>query len=159
MIYSDLDGFVPVFHDIKDTISDEDTESVEEEWKDVAEFDIVVPLFEPFKCDLCPMMYDDDIRLRLHRSSYHVACSNKTWQCYDCKKEFRTCPQLRKHVAVHGRNRDHICNKCGKGFLNKYNLSDHYATHSDERPFVCACGKSYKLRQVLLAHMRKCSEL
>lgn len=71
---------------------------------------------------------DDSLNGRInYQGSAHI--------CEDCKKEFRSFPELEHHsVEMHKR---YLCEHCGKSFTARPNRDRHVRYHTGERPYKC----------------------
>jgi len=79
----------------------------------------------------------------------------KSYDCRECERVFKTEELLQKHLRNHSENRPHKCPQCPKGFKQPSHLSQHLRTHTDERPFICTvCNKAFKQSCQLKQHMR-----
>ncbi|XP_059082648.1 zinc finger protein 43-like [Tigriopus californicus] len=84
---------------------------------------------KPFKCDICPMQFNQARDLRAHRMQNHSS------------------------------ERPHTCQVCGKGFVHKFYLEEHTSYHTGERRFQCGiCGKQFQSNSVLNKHQSRHNE-
>ena len=75
-------------------------------------------------CTVCGKLFVDNRQLK-HHSLIHTG--ERPAECEICKKTFRQCGTLRRHVqSVHLGNRSHVCAQCGKGFKRLAHLKEHW---------------------------------
>lgn len=73
--------------------------------------------------------------------------------CKYCGKSFCRAYDLRKHLVVHTKEKEHRCDVCGKSFGLPTNLRRHQRIHTGEKPFECqTCGRSFNQQNTLKAH-------
>ncbi|KAI9365992.1 A designed zinc finger protein bound To Dna, partial [Zopfochytrium polystomum] len=69
------------------------------------------------------------------------------YPCPTCPKSFRARANLRDHLRIHNRARNHPCPTCHKTFYRSQDLLRHQSTHMlpSERPHVCpnGCGRRF----------------
>lgn len=78
----------------------------------------------------------------------------RKYKCQFCEKTFRASDNLSKHInSQHTRTRTYVCEVCSRVFYCNVNLLTHMKCHSDEK-FQCnECGKSFKTKRSLKAHL------
>ncbi|XP_077286097.1 uncharacterized protein LOC143911194 [Arctopsyche grandis] len=107
-------------------------------------------------CPQCHLRFSSEADLSVH-SSIHLAEGDKR-VCQECKKEFSTMIQLRRHVRTHLKDKPHKCSICQKGFPEMGSLTRHFRSHTGEireKKHVCSvCNKSYYDRHSLRVHQR-----
>eukprot|EP00094_Tigriopus_californicus_P008872 TCALIF_08553-PA protein Name:"Similar to ZNF92 Zinc finger protein 92 (Homo sapiens)" AED:0.14 eAED:0.14 QI:0/0.33/0.25/1/1/1/4/69/455 len=72
---------------------------------------------KPFKCDICPMQFNQARDLRAHRE--------RRFQCGICGKQFQSNSVLNKHQSRHNEKKDHKCHQCSKAFTVIADLRAH----------------------------------
>lgn len=81
--------------------------------------------------------------------------SQKSFQCYVCKKHFSRKFTLDMHLLIHQGLKPHKCNVCHKSFRQKGTLMRHKALHSTTALFQChLCNKAYRQKNVYLHHLK-----
>ncbi|KAM9810262.1 uncharacterized protein ACB057_004203 [Neosynchiropus ocellatus] len=75
-------------------------------------------------------------------------------RCWRCCRAFTCVTSLRDHQKACSR-RPFTCSQCGKSFRMKGNLKAHMIGHTGEKPFSCPqCGKCFNRRHILKNHLR-----
>ncbi|KAK2821314.1 hypothetical protein Q7C36_020657 [Tachysurus vachellii] len=77
--------------------------------------------------------------------------------CPCCGKTFLTPGQLKRHMAVHQKNRPrpYRCDLCGKSYAYAQVLEIHRRTHTGERPYHCKfCERRFNQKGHLIEHER-----
>ncbi|KAG8237965.1 hypothetical protein J437_LFUL019048 [Ladona fulva] len=105
----------------------------------------------PCICGVCNLGFASRQELELHK---HV--HQKEYSCEDCKTEFLTVRNLKRHLRYcQGRAHIHKCQICGKEASQKCNLRLHLQTHSLVKKFECnICHKKQNYMHQLYDHMR-----
>lgn len=95
----------------------------------------------PFLCDTCGMEFKRYGLLRAHNNSSHSK-SEQAFQCFMCKKSYRSRQILRMHMNSH--SIIFKCNLCGQVCSSKASLYRHAKMHRVENSFTCdVCGKGF----------------
>ncbi|XP_071189432.1 zinc finger and SCAN domain-containing protein 21-like [Salvelinus alpinus] len=133
--------------------------------------------FPKFICPDCAQVFASQKCLTHHRRSH-----NKALGCSECGKQFRDKYNLKCHMRTHTGESPYTCTDCGDVFAQLKGLQEHRNIHTEERPFRCSvcgevfhhshtltkhkllhsqesflctrCGKSFKLNDDLLRHLR-----
>jgi hypothetical protein len=121
-------------------------------------------------CSICEKRFDGPHgpkNLRFHMQTTHS--EDRPWPCTMCEKRFKRKGGLRTHLeAVHDsqlevmedeehRTKPHACAHpgCGRRFKLKNLLTAHLRVHSDERPHPCThCEKRFKTKGELKSHLK-----
>jgi len=126
------------------------------------------------KCDLCPSVFVDEGRLRIHINS-HDKDGGKTFGCQYCEETFLILKDLKSHRKSHPEYKSRIkrkwqrkenklpddtkvdtsvvCDECGKTFKSKSFLNKHRFLHTGERPYSCdQCSKAFPTEFQLRSH-------
>lgn len=75
--------------------------------------------------------------------------------CTICNKRFVTSPELKNHLIIHTKERNHKCNTCNKAFGTKKTLLTHIKIHTGEKNYVChVCSKAFTQAHVLRKHFK-----
>ena len=105
-------------------------------------------------CKECGKAYSTKSSLAQHVHHYHR--HPMAYDCDVCKKKFNRKDFLIKHVKTHTQDRTFQCVQCDKQFKTRASLSAHVnGTHNDKRRFVCDfCGMRTSWRLSYLEHMK-----
>jgi len=109
-------------------------------------------------CPYCRQVLKSKYSLDSHIKVVHRKI--KTVKCQICDKSFSNNSELGKHNrAVHDEDRDELveCGECGeqvkKCYLNRHRS---YRHSKNNKTKICPkCGKDFKSRETMLAHVRK----
>lgn len=74
-----------------------------------------------------------------------------------CGREFQLKGNLKRHMNIHGGDKQFSCAWCGRGFLRKADMEVHTRVHTGEKPHACrfpGCDRSFARRSDLLSHER-----
>ncbi|KAL7292475.1 hypothetical protein TKK_0014051 [Trichogramma kaykai] len=139
---------------------------------------------EPYKCNLCPKIFDYKRYLNKHIVTVHITerpfqcdwCKKafafknslkkhfrlmhtieRPFECEICKKKFEKEAALTKHVNfVHINRKIHKCDICSKQFTTNCSLRKHQDTrHFQIRKYECElCQKNFTQKGVLNKHIK-----
>lgn len=151
---------------------------------------------KPFKCDSCPAAFSKKQSLKLHIRREHdvnfdaylceqcpekkfasayllkkhqndVHCTERSYQCNECDKFFKTRAHLKNHMnnlhhkveVITDGSYEEIrtffeCEICLKCFTAKSSLIRHQMIHTGQKPYVCHCGKAFRSSDELKSHLR-----
>merc|ERR1712129_235463 len=112
------------------------------------------------KCEFCDVSMASKSKLRKHIQDIH--CDLRPYKCQVCDKRFKRNGHLNEHKLIHTGERPHRCKTCSKTFSTTKSLSLHSLMHTGEKPHRCPepeCGKSFRQRPHLKAHLLSHSEL
>ncbi|GAB0099038.1 hypothetical protein DMENIID0001_148580 [Sergentomyia squamirostris] len=119
-----------------------------------------------FHCDLCPMVFLEEIFLRNHKEKKHQLSMDMSivkedeldelWICDVCDKKFDTEDLYRQHLTVHEENQD-SCLICTRKWRSYGEMMNHMKYHrkkiNTNVAFHCSiCNKSFKTREDLDIH-------
>ncbi|XP_075441615.1 zinc finger protein 236 isoform X2 [Ascaphus truei] len=110
---------------------------------------------KPHRCDQCPMSFNLDFNLTLHKSTHNV--DEPT--CPVCKKKFSRVASLKAHIMLHEKEEILICPECGDEFTLQSHLSLHMEDHRQElagnKTYSCkSCKKTFDTSPQLKDHMK-----
>ncbi|KAM8966935.1 zinc finger protein 236 [Pelodytes ibericus] len=110
---------------------------------------------KPHRCDQCPMSFNIDFNLTLHKATHNV--NNAT--CPACNKKFSRVASLKAHIMLHEKEEILICSECGDEFTLQSHLSLHMEEHRQElagnKTYSCkSCKKTFDTTVQLKDHMK-----
>ncbi|XP_053324282.1 zinc finger protein 236 [Spea bombifrons] len=110
---------------------------------------------KPHRCDQCPMSFNIDFNLTLHKSTHNVTDPT----CPACNKKFSRVASLKAHIMLHEKEETLICSECGDEFTLQSHLSLHMEEHRQElsgsKTFSCkSCKKTFDTAPQLKDHMK-----
>ncbi|KAM4705525.1 zinc finger protein 236 [Rhinophrynus dorsalis] len=110
---------------------------------------------KPHRCDQCPMSFNIDFNLTLHKSTHNV--DDPT--CPACNKKFSRVASLKAHIMLHEKEEILICSECGDEFTLQSHLSLHMEEHRQElsgnKTYSCkSCKKTFDSAPELKDHMK-----
>ncbi|OCT76558.1 zinc finger protein 236 isoform X2 [Xenopus laevis] len=110
---------------------------------------------KPYRCDQCPMSYNIDFNLTLHKATHNV--DDPT--CPACSKKFSRVASLKAHIMLHEKEETLICSECGDEFTLPNHLSLHMEEHRQEmagnKTYSCkSCKKTFDSTPQLKEHMK-----
>lgn len=74
--------------------------------------------------------------------------------CKICDNKLSSIYTLKRHMAVHNKDKPYNCNLCSKSFTQKVVLNEHILMHSGEKRYACnICQKSFQQNNHLKYHM------
>jgi len=75
-------------------------------------------------------------------------------KCELCGNKFSSIYTLKRHMAMHNKQRPFKCKLCSKSFTQKVVLKEHILMHTGEKRFVCnICDKNFQQNNHLKYHM------
>ncbi|XP_053570824.1 zinc finger protein 236 isoform X2 [Bombina bombina] len=110
---------------------------------------------KPHRCDQCPMSFNIDFNLTLHKSTHNVDDP----VCPACNKKFSRVASLKAHIMLHEKEEILICSECGDEFTLQTHLSLHMEEHRQEivgsKTYSCkSCKKTFDSAPQLKDHMK-----
>ncbi|XP_030067684.1 zinc finger protein 236 [Microcaecilia unicolor] len=110
---------------------------------------------KPHRCDQCPMSFNIDFNLTLHKCTHNVEDPT----CPVCNKKFSRVASLKAHIMLHEKEENLICSECGDEFTLQSQLSLHMEEHRQEltgsKIYSCkACKKVFETSLQLKEHMK-----
>uniref|UniRef100_A0A1B0GL11 Putative c2h2-type zn-finger protein n=1 Tax=Lutzomyia longipalpis TaxID=7200 RepID=A0A1B0GL11_LUTLO len=157
-----------IIEDESDILQDKDEiMEIEEEFNDeIIERIIEAPQLESY--DEVDVSYKasntDQTAVKSHTESdkiYSIVKRSKNSSednhfCIQCKKDFSTKTNLRRHMLTHADQKPFQCSICGNGFTQKGSLKQHMHLHTGERPYKCTfCNDSFTQAKTLVNHIRR----
>ncbi|XP_052250230.1 zinc finger protein ZFP2-like isoform X2 [Dreissena polymorpha] len=102
-------------------------------------------------CDICDKKFSSNASMRRHRE---IHTGVKKFSCDLCGNSYTQKHNLTKHMRLHTGEKPYKCRHCEKEFYILHHLKNHLALHG-EAPFRCeTCGKAYKHKYKMEAHIR-----
>lgn len=94
------------------------------------------------------------------KKNRHCTDAEGSFECYICKKNFETSPELKRHKAIHMKNGDYRCSTCDVSFKDEFRLKRHDTlVHTQEKPWQCDyCKEYYNLKANLKRHVSYCKQ-
>eukprot|EP00092_Neocalanus_flemingeri_P029541 GFUD01032084.1.p1 GENE.GFUD01032084.1~~GFUD01032084.1.p1 ORF type:complete len:464 (-),score=93.06 GFUD01032084.1:57-1448(-) len=80
------------------------------------------------------------------------------FSCSSCSKVFKTPADIKRHVVVHTKQKNHQCNICMKSFGYKYVLERHLHTHNPADIHCPKCDKKFSHQSNLEIHLKRIHE-
>ena len=75
-------------------------------------------------------------------------------KCELCGNNFSSIYTLKRHMAIHNKQRPFTCKLCSKSFTQKVVLKEHILMHTGEKRFICnICDKNFQQNNHLKYHM------
>lgn len=117
---------------------------------------------DTYKCEVCEESFPLYKLYKMHRQKQHPQ-PQPTFSCSVCQKVFSRKANMQSHLECHVEEKQTKCLVCDKLFKGKMHLASHmYSKHSNTYsethkpgPMLCQfCGKPFKTRRCLLAHLR-----
>ncbi|XP_063915914.1 oocyte zinc finger protein XlCOF20-like [Zophobas morio] len=107
------------------------------------------------KCTKCSKTFPTYGKLRSHVKVHKM---EEGYRCDLCDKRYHTAQNLWRHKRRHSENKPYPCPECKMAFPFKHALDRHFqAKHELDANFPCTyCPKRYKVRETLVAHVKKC---
>ncbi|KPP72157.1 zinc finger protein 236-like [Scleropages formosus] len=110
---------------------------------------------EPHRCDQCPMSFNVEFNLTLHKSTHNL----EDLTCPECCKKFSRVASLKSHIMLHEKEENLICSECGDEFILQSQLSLHLEDHRKEfngsKVYTCnICSKEFKMSSQLKEHKK-----
>nr|XP_055065958.1 zinc finger protein 236-like isoform X1 [Misgurnus anguillicaudatus] len=110
---------------------------------------------KPYRCDQCPMSYNVEYNLDLHKSTH----TTNEPKCPVCQKKFSRVASLKAHVMVHEKEENFLCSECGDEFILQSQLSLHLEEHRQElsgtKLYTCkTCSKDFTAHNQLKEHLK-----
>ena len=96
-----------------------------------------------YKCDVCMKEFNNLTRCNVHKRRVHT----KPYKCQECKSQFGSSFELKKHI-----NEKHLglavkCNICDKVLANEKTFKTHMEVHSSESHYCKDC--EYTTRSIV----------
>ncbi|XP_018605792.1 zinc finger protein 236 isoform X1 [Scleropages formosus] len=110
---------------------------------------------KPHRCDQCPMSFNVEFNLTLHKSTHNL----EDLTCPECCKKFSRVASLKSHIMLHEKEENLICSECGDEFILQSQLSLHLEDHRKEfngsKVYTCnICSKEFKMSSQLKEHKK-----
>uniref|UniRef100_A0AAY4EIS5 C2H2-type domain-containing protein n=1 Tax=Denticeps clupeoides TaxID=299321 RepID=A0AAY4EIS5_9TELE len=110
---------------------------------------------KPHRCDQCPMSFNVEFNLALHKSTHTTADPI----CPVCLKKFSRIASLKAHIMLHEKEENLICGECGDEFILHSQLTLHLEEHRSEingcKVYTCkTCDKEFKTPTQLKEHTK-----
>ena len=115
---------------------------------------IVHEKIKPYKCNLCPGMYNQISEREAHIRRIHGE-QNVIYKCKECDHSYKSRKPLTKHIReVHKVTKMFPCESCDKIFRFQSHFTIHVSlVHEGLKQFKCKqCDKSFKQKGKLLNH-------
>lgn len=99
-------------------------------------------------CDICGKSFNNESAFRTHAHFHKPDELRQMFECYMCRKIFKSKLALRYHMNNHFEMAKYICDICNFTAGRKDSLKRHLLRHSDVYPFGCPhCDKKFKTKQ------------
>lgn len=86
-----------------------------------------------FTCSLCKKWFSSKITLTKHKIWHHKeGCGRFRYNCDICPYGSEYHTNMKKHAAVHSRDRPFECCFCGNRFCTSASLNQHIVIHTGE---------------------------
>uniref|UniRef100_UPI00358DE9D7 zinc finger Y-chromosomal protein 1-like n=1 Tax=Myxine glutinosa TaxID=7769 RepID=UPI00358DE9D7 len=107
----------------------------------------------PYACDLCTYRSAQAYNLQMHIRARHRHQPN--FRCTVCGVAFSCLSELRRHVVLHGAEREYHCPHCTHRSSNSFDLKRHIVSiHTRNFPHRCqVCDKGFHRPSELTKHM------